>query len=458
MLVHPDGVTRTIYEFGIAGKSYGDTISSATNHWDWTGSNSINGNAMDVRGFSIDADDSTILWTMGTQSYHGGSLRSAISQHVLNNDNTWTTTHDKVGLEGIDSNRIFGGTLKVPTYFKDIHNCPDYMSGWGGYVSGYGQSMGLAAYMHPNISGYADNTDIPDTEFVPVAEHAEVHDQADDWYEDGSNPTTYDRGVRYTGLDNYIAEPIPPVNQQRLQWTGTCTTNGTTVTWVSGLTGYNWHTSLEIPTNPLSTSWWLNANNGNFNEPFIINGVSYVVASITSSTVLELTTSAGVQSSPVAYQTPPTRPWYNPPTAQAQWQSPAPDGRNRFTNGDTYGGVSWIYGATKHGIVTDASLAAGYVWYADAIICKDSQAYELQIFDPDDIADAYHGNINTCLVQPQDFVVHSPQTAPDPDPPQPESCGTWSTYDATAKILYVLFRQPITGHNLTRLYAFSVNV
>ena len=66
--------------------------------------------------------------------------------------------------------------------------------------------------------------------------------------------------------------------------TGTITTNGTTVTWVSG-TPFNTSTTVNS---------WVGA-------PIAINSVKYTVQSVNSPTSLTLTTSAGSQSSAVAF-------------------------------------------------------------------------------------------------------------------------------------------------------------
>lgn len=62
---------------------------------------------------------------------------------------------------------------------------------------------------------------------------------------------------------------------------GTVTTSGTAVTWASGTL--------------------FNANSGWTGLSITINSVSYTIASVSSTNALTLTSSAGTQSSPVAY-------------------------------------------------------------------------------------------------------------------------------------------------------------
>jgi hypothetical protein len=73
-------------------------------------------------------------------------------------------------------------------------------------------------------------------------------------------------------------------NMTNLMSTGEVTTNGTAVTW----------SATPVPSTQFDTTWPSGYG-------ITINGVGYTVASVSSATSLTLTTSAGVQASPVSY-------------------------------------------------------------------------------------------------------------------------------------------------------------
>jgi hypothetical protein len=115
-----------------------------------------------------------------------------------------------------------------------------------------------------------------------------LHDAGTYWAQMNPSSGTYD----FTNLDNWldlIAQHQPVAVSQVFTWvpcwdasnaSGTVSTSGTTVTWVSGTQFYT------------GTYW--------NNQSITINGTVYTIASVSSLTSLTLTTSAGTQSG-VAY-------------------------------------------------------------------------------------------------------------------------------------------------------------
>jgi hypothetical protein len=89
----------------------------------------------------------------------------------------------------------------------------------------------------------------------------------------GGTPST----LGYIGTT--ITNSFSDIGQAGQAVVGTCTTNGTVVTAVTGAFATNWPYDTQI----------------------IINGVTYAIASVASTSVLTLKTSAGVQSSAVAF-------------------------------------------------------------------------------------------------------------------------------------------------------------
>lgn len=110
----------------------------------------------------------------------------------------------------------------------------------------------------------------------------------------GDNFTRADQNpaVGYTGNGTIPpGDPLPAIlnNQCVIGYanaSGTVTTSGTAVTWVSG---------------PKFMGGWAANLGSGLSTAIVINGVSYNIASVTSETALVLTATAGVQSSPVSY-------------------------------------------------------------------------------------------------------------------------------------------------------------
>ncbi len=125
---------------------------------------------------------------------------------------------------------------------------------------------------------------------------------------------------------------------------GTVTTNGTMVTYVSG-----------SGTGGFGSNW-------EYGTVININGTNYNIASITSNTILTLTTSAGIQSSPVPYTV---------PSRNCQVTSCYFEG-----NGQSGAGGSFQNGIGIAG--TGTNDASGGVFTGN--ICTDPQASQTQLF------------------------------------------------------------------------------
>lgn len=114
---------------------------------------------------------------------------------------------------------------------------------------------------------------------------------------------------------------------------------------------------------------------------------------------------------------PSTRPT-DPPALTAEWlSSPTiasvpgdPDGWNRWVWGDSYNDSgNWIDNnagtRNKHGIVMVATLAAGKAWYMTSALHQDSQAFEIHIYDPANVAAVKNGSLDAYKLRPTSIKV-----------------------------------------------------
>jgi hypothetical protein len=160
--------------------------------------------------------------------------------------------------------------------------------------SNFGMQCGIGSPINGQVNCKGSGSDPivwPTAGLNPPAEPGllRLHDAGTYWAQMNPSSGTYD----FTNLDNWldlIAQHQPIAVSQVFTWTpcwdasnasGTVTTSDTTVTWVSGTQFY------------VGTYW--------NNQSITINATVYTIASVSSLTSLTLTTSAGTQSSPVAY-------------------------------------------------------------------------------------------------------------------------------------------------------------
>jgi hypothetical protein len=191
-------IDNQVKEFSLAGKNLGDDITTETNTW--PGVAQFIGTWV---GLWWDAA-SQRLWTTSAIDYNTSFESVRIVTQSLNNDGTVSNVHGPVGLNGIDSKRVYGGVQPVPTWFQQAYGVGPYAVGWGGYTSILcvgPVSLGPTMYTIPDPSGYANNTEIPANSYKTIMDNSSGS-CTNDWYSSGA-PTNYDRGVRLTTPLNY---------------------------------------------------------------------------------------------------------------------------------------------------------------------------------------------------------------------------------------------------------------
>ncbi|MFN8390133.1 MAG: Ig-like domain-containing protein [Bdellovibrionota bacterium] len=217
-----------LFEISLAGKNFGDTITSTTNSWDLQ-----NVGTWDYVGLWWEASTSR-LWTATSQDYTVTNYPVQLFTRKLNDNGSVSDVHGPVGLQGVPAKRLYGGVQAVPQWFQQQYNVAPYIAGWGGYTSlvmqGGGASMGPTMYSLPDISAYANNSSIPDTNFKTIMDSGGA--PAQDWYPLG-NPSAYDRGTRLTTPTNYYDGGDTRPN-------GSCPTCNATIPTVPPLSSAQW--------------------------------------------------------------------------------------------------------------------------------------------------------------------------------------------------------------------------
>lgn len=158
-----------LYEFSLAGKSYGSTISTPTRSWNGIGGLN-NFNALWWE------ESRSRLWTTACEDYTNIAHQVQIYTRTLNDNGTVSNINGPVGLQGINAKRVYGGAQAVPGWFQAQYGVGPYVVGWGGYTSlvaqGGGASMGPTMYAIPDPSGYGPNTEIPSGSYKVVMDNA----------------------------------------------------------------------------------------------------------------------------------------------------------------------------------------------------------------------------------------------------------------------------------------------
>src|SRR6185436_7981019 len=84
--------------------------------------------------------------------------------------------------------------------------------------------------------------------------------------------------------------------------------------------------------------------------------------------------------------------------------SPAPDGRGRWTWGDSYYNTcNWIETSSKKGFVCVASLAGGKAWYQSSSLSFARRVAEIHVFDPDQMGRVIQGSLQPWNIQPSNL-------------------------------------------------------
>ena len=143
------------------------------------------------------------------------SLDEDLVIRTLNADGTVSNVQGPWGLQGIGQRRIYGGVVAIPSWFQSTYGVDAY-GRLGRLLEPHG-ARPLAAradvffYTFPEPTGYPVG-DIPTSAFKILMEPGNGIYGAD-WYPNGS-PTSFDRGVRNTDVDNdydtpYWQSPAP---------------------------------------------------------------------------------------------------------------------------------------------------------------------------------------------------------------------------------------------------------
>lgn len=177
-----------LVEFSVAGKSFGQTVSTATNTWNDIGGFDI---GYDYRGLFWDEANQR-LWSNGTQSYQSTEFPVQIYTRTLNANGTISNLHGPVSLQGIPQKRVFGGATAIPAWFQQQYSVGPYLVGWGGGTSlilaAGNNSCGPAMYAMPDPAGFSNGASIPTSQFKTLADYA---------------PATQHRGVRLWKAGNW---------------------------------------------------------------------------------------------------------------------------------------------------------------------------------------------------------------------------------------------------------------
>lgn len=181
-----------LYEFSLAGKSFGGLINTPTRTWGNIGG--INNHI----GLWWEENQSR-LWSTSAEDYTAVVNQVAIYTRTLNDNGTVANIRGPVGLQGLNAKRVYGGAQPVPAWFQAQYGVGPYAVGWGGYTSllaqGGGASLGPTMYFIPDPAGYSPNTEIPSGSYR----------KAMDCY-------TGDRGSRVTIPLNYFDGGDPRMN------------------------------------------------------------------------------------------------------------------------------------------------------------------------------------------------------------------------------------------------------
>jgi hypothetical protein len=86
------------------------------------------------------------------------------------------------------------------------------------------------------------------------------------------------------------------------------------------------------------------------------------------------------------------------------WTSPAPDGKGRWTWGDSaYQTGVWIDLPNKHGFLIIPTVHTGRTWYQNSTLNYAGKTAEFQVFDPMQLAETISGSRAVWNVKPQNI-------------------------------------------------------
>lgn len=368
-----------------------------------------NGSAPNIAGFhgTLSYLDGK-LWTAWAIDYPDDTqmmILDALATREISDTRVVSNFQGWWGFADVGQRAVFGGVRATPAWFQSAHGVPDRVTLSGGYTSRMNQgrtpSMGPFILFFPdphgvytpNDGGNTDNADaIPAAHYKIGADYRGGTSATDDYA--GYPNQSKDRGIRFTtDVENY-ADAGDPRDNPGLG-TSTVNTNGTAVTRTAGSLNSRFQT------------WWAGYSgtvNGSTEsagaQQVTINGVQYTVASVADADNMTLTASAGVQTG-VDCTGPTNRPLIGV-IDSAQWQQ-GPDGYHRMCWTDLYT-WDWIDNDAgdrgRHGLVAVLSCVKGKFYYGNSTLNGDDQDFEVQVFDPDDVAAVVAGSLDPWMIRP----------------------------------------------------------
>jgi hypothetical protein len=249
-------------------------------------------------------------------------------------------------------------------------------------------------YLFGDPAGYANGQQIPSGSFKTAMDYSRGTLMDDDWYRRGE-VTNGDRAPRLTHPRNFVDYAS---NSQPLTLSGTVNTSGSTVTLVKEALGRDFSTCPIAAWPKSGTCWWVGLTG-----KFTINDVAYTVTAYRSPTQVTVTPSPGTQTA-VAFTSPSpfdATPLFEPSALPgAQWLSPAPDGKGRWTMVDAAAGGCWFSRGVKTGFLLYATLGAGDVAYANGFIASTKAAHELHVYSQARLGEGVSGATPPWKVHP----------------------------------------------------------
>jgi hypothetical protein len=187
-----------LVEFSLAGKNFGDLITTPTNAWDIRAAlRRPDNNVNDHNGFWIEASTNRLFHT-SAPDYTPNTYPAWVDTATLGAAGAVSNQHT-VFVGTIPWKRMYGGCQAVPPRWQPTVGNHPYVCGFGGYTSlvmqGGSASMGPAMYAIPDPAGFADQATIPMSSITTLM--------------DTSSPSV--RGVRKTIPINYYdgGDPRP---------------------------------------------------------------------------------------------------------------------------------------------------------------------------------------------------------------------------------------------------------
>jgi hypothetical protein len=161
------------------------------------------------------------LWTTSAVDYPSDSeinSTKAIYTRSLGSGGAVSNLKGPFGLSGIPARRLYGGAQALPSWFQQLYGTGPYAVGWGGYASrmcgGNPISMGPTMYSIPDPSSFSGDT----SSFKTLMDNSSGS-CPNPWYPSSSVPTSFDRGVRNTNVNNqYDSWGTAPDGLNRWVW------------------------------------------------------------------------------------------------------------------------------------------------------------------------------------------------------------------------------------------------